>query len=149
MQNKLSKTLGVPIRPMGDIIISQFPPVEWGNDVSYRILKLNFTLNAIRTNNLQTTLNILKMKNELSLVLKVAFLMTRLSNQYLSRVMRKLAFCISENKGADQLHGNHAADQRLCFRNIEGTIPLLPKSQFKPLNIFCGCTPGLCRAGCN
>ena len=60
MQNKLSKTTGVPIKPMGDIIISQCPQVEWGNDVSYRILKINFTLNAIRTNNLQTTLNILK-----------------------------------------------------------------------------------------
>ena len=26
--------------------------------------------------------------------------------------MRKPAFCICENKGAHQLHGNHAADQR-------------------------------------
>ena len=32
--------------------------------------------------------------------------------------MRKPAFCICENKDADQLHGNsnHAADQHLCFR---------------------------------
>ena len=36
--------------------------------------------------------------------------------------MRKPAFCICENKGADQLHGN---------RN------------FKPLAIFCGCTAWL------
>ena len=30
--------------------------------------------------------------------------------------MRKPAFCICENKDADQLHGNCAADQRFCFR---------------------------------
>ena len=39
------------------------------------------------------------------------------------RVVRKPAFCICENKDADQLHGNREAlhgnreaDQRLCFR---------------------------------
>ena len=32
--------------------------------------------------------------------------------------MRKPAFCICENKGADQLCGNRTADQRLCFRCI-------------------------------
>ena len=30
--------------------------------------------------------------------------------------MRKPAFCICENKDADQLRGNPEADQRLCFR---------------------------------
>ena len=34
---------------------------------------------------------------------------------YLSRVMSKPAFCICENKGADQLRDNRAADQHLCF----------------------------------
>ena len=37
--------------------------------------------------------------------------------------MRKPAFCICENKGADQLRGNREADQRLCFRYIDSTIP--------------------------
>ena len=53
----------------------------------------------------------------------------------LSRVMRKPAFCTCENKDADQLRGNCEADQRLCFRYIESTITLLPKSEisrFKP-----------------
>ena len=40
--------------------------------------------------------------------------------------MRKLAFCICENKDADQLRGNREADQRLCFRFTDSTIPLLP-----------------------
>ena len=44
---------------------------------------------------------------------------------YMSRVYRKLAFCIYENKDVDQLRGNHEADQRLCFRYIDSTIPLL------------------------
>ena len=53
--------------------------------------------------------------------------------------MRKLAFCICENKGVDQLHGC-AADQSLCFHYIDSTILLLPKSVIsKPLSIFCEC----------
>ena len=47
--------------------------------------------------------------------------------------MRKLAFCIFENKGADQPSGNCTADQRLYFRYIDGTIPLLPKSEMSSL----------------
>ena len=38
-------------------------------------------------------------------------------------------FCICENKDADQLRGNREADQRLCFRYIDSTIPLLSKSE--------------------
>ena len=54
--------------------------------------------------------------------------------------MRKPAFCIRENKGADQLCDNRTADQQLCFRYIDSTIPLLPKSEFfKPLIISSGC----------
>ena len=34
-------------------------------------------------------------------------------------IMRNPAFCISENKGADQLCGNHVADQCLCFLYID------------------------------
>ena len=45
--------------------------------------------------------------------------------------MRKPAFCICENKDADQLRGDREADQRLCFRYLDSSIPLLPK-------------PGLC-----
>ena len=43
--------------------------------------------------------------------------------------MRKPAFRICENKDADQLRGNREADQRLCFRYIDSTITLLPKSE--------------------
>ena len=61
--------------------------------------------------------------------------------------MRKLAFCICENKDTDQLRGNRGnreADQRLCFHYTDSTIPLLSESKiFSPLAIFCGC--GLCR----
>ena len=51
----------------------------------------------------------------------------------MSRVMRKPAFCIRENKDADQLHGNREADQRLCFHYIDSTIPLLSKSEISIL----------------
>ena len=48
---------------------------------------------------------------------------------YLSRIVRKPDFCLGENKGADQLRGNREADQRLCFRYSDSTIPLLLKSE--------------------
>ena len=47
--------------------------------------------------------------------------------------MRKTAFCICENKGADQLRSNCTADQRLCFHYKDSTISLLPKSEFSSL----------------
>ena len=34
-----------------------------------------------------------------------------------------------ENKDADQLRGNREADQRLCFRYLDSTLPLLLKSE--------------------
>ena len=41
--------------------------------------------------------------------------------------MRKPAFCIYENKDADQLRGNREADQHLCFRYIHvASTALLP-----------------------
>ena len=42
--------------------------------------------------------------------------------------MRKPAFCVCENKDADQLHGNRAADQCLCFSYKENTNPQLSTS---------------------
>ena len=57
--------------------------------------------------------------------------------------MRKPTTCICENKGADQLRGsflmlrgsyrNREADQRLCFRYTDSTIPLLSKSKISSL----------------
>ena len=51
----------------------------------------------------------------------------------MSRVVRKQAFCICENKDADQLHGNREADQRLCFRYSDSMIPLLSKCEISSL----------------
>ena len=53
--------------------------------------------------------------------------------QYLGLIVRKPAFCICENKDADQLRGNREADQRLCFRYIDSTIPLLPTYEISSL----------------
>ena len=52
---------------------------------------------------------------------------------HMSRVVRKTAFCICENKDADQLRGNREADQRLCFRYADSTIPLLSISEILSL----------------
>ena len=55
--------------------------------------------------------------------------------------MRKPAFCICENKDADQLRSDCAADQRLCFRYRDSTIPLLPKIRnSKSLAVLCDFT---------
>ena len=58
----------------------------------------------------------------------------------LSRRMRKPTICIGENKGADQLRSNCEADQRLCFRYTDSTIPLLSKSK----TTFCDSISPVC-----
>ena len=45
----------------------------------------------------------------------------------------KTGFLQIENKDADQLRGIHEADQRLCFRYTDRTIPLLSKSKVSSL----------------
>ena len=50
--------------------------------------------------------------------------------------MRKPANCICENKDADQLCSNCAADKYLCFRYTDSTIHLLPKSKISSLVVF-------------
>ena len=51
----------------------------------------------------------------------------------MSLVMRNPDFCICESKDADQLRGNREADQRLCFRCIDSTIPLFPNYEISSL----------------
>ena len=73
---------------------------------------------------------------------KAGFLMT----WFIYELRReKTSFCIRENKDADQLRGNHEADQRLCFRYMDSTISLLPKyeiSSLQPSSV--AVQPGLC-----
>ena len=40
---------------------------------------------------------------------------------------------VCDNKYADHLRSNYAADQRLCFRYTDSTIPLLPSSEIPSL----------------
>ena len=54
--------------------------------------------------------------------------------------MRKPAFCICENKDADQLRSNCAADQRLFSPYGKYNPSSTEVRNFKPLAIFCDCT---------
>ena len=64
----------------------------------------------------------------------------------MSRLMGKPTICIGENKGADQLRGNREADQRLCFRYSDSTIPLLLKSEISSFYLSSVLVQaGLCR----
>ena len=54
---------------------------------------------------------------------------------FMSRRMGKPTICIGENKDADQFRCNREADQRLCFRYMDSTIPLLLE-----LALFCAST---------
>ena len=58
--------------------------------------------------------------------------------------MGKPTICICENKDADQLRGNREADQRLCFRYSDNTIPLLLKTEISSFWLF-SVQAGLCR----
>ena len=65
---------------------------------------------------------------------------------HLSRPMGKPTICKGENKGADQLRSNCEADQRLCFRCSDSTIPLLLKSEISSFKLFSVLVQaGLCR----
>ena len=62
--------------------------------------------------------------------------------------MGKPTICKGENKDADQLRGNcnREADQRLCFRYSDSTIPPLPNSKissFWPASV--AVQAGLCQ----
>ena len=60
--------------------------------------------------------------------------------------MGKSTICIGEKKGADQLRGNREADQRLCFRYSDSTIPPLLNSKissFYPASV--ALQVGLCQ----
>ena len=47
----------------------------------------------------------------------------------MSCLMGKPTIYICKTKGADQLHGNREADQRLCFHYSDSTIPPLLNSK--------------------
>ena len=51
----------------------------------------------------------------------------------MSLVVRKPAFWICENKDADQLRVYLEADQCLCFRYSDSTIPLFTESKISSL----------------
>ena len=77
---------------------------------------------------------------------KMVKTLTRLGKYIVSLIMRNLAFCICKNNGADQLGSNCTTDQRLCFRYIDGTIPLLPKSEISGCQLFfVAVQPGMCQ----
>ena len=60
--------------------------------------------------------------------------------------MGKPIICICKNKGADQLRGNREADQRICFRYSDSTIPPLLNStisSFQPASV--AVQAGLCQ----
>ena len=59
----------------------------------------------------------------------------------MNRRMGKPTICIGENKGTDQLRSNCEADQRLCFRYSDSTVPLPTEVRnFKLLALFCDLT---------
>ena len=62
--------------------------------------------------------------------------------------MRKPAFCIGENKDADQLRGNREADQRLVFaiRIVQSLYYLHPKFQASS-HLLCLPSPVCVRPG--
>ena len=60
-------------------------------------------------------------------------LYTHRRKAYMSRRIVKATIFIGKNKGADQLRSNCEADQRLCFRCTDRTIPLLSNSKISSL----------------
>ena len=55
----------------------------------------------------------------------------QIQTKQMSCHMGKPTICTGENKGADQLRSNCEADQRLCFRYMDSTFPLLLESEIQ------------------
>ena len=70
-----------------------------------------------------------KKRKTMPLVLLFHYLTSHFILWHMSRLVGKPTICIGENKDADQLRGNREADQRLCFRYSDSTIPLLLKAE--------------------
>ena len=74
----------------------------------------------------------------LSSSIDVVYLCSLLQSYTMSRVMRNPGFWYAKTKTQISFR---EADQRLCFRYTDSTIPLLPKFQnFKLLFVLCDCT---------
>ena len=70
--------------------------------------------------------------------------MTSSRYRNISHVMRKPTFCIWERKDGDQLRSNRGANQRLCFRYKDGTIPQLSKSEISRLYPYSFAASSVC-----
>ena len=67
-------------------------------------------------------------------MVKIIFQLSSIIIKYtLEPRCEKTNVLICENKDTDQLRGHREADQRLCFRYIDSTIPLLSKSEILSL----------------
>ena len=65
-------------------------------------------------------------------ILLLCYLLLQIhQNKYMSRVMRKLDFCLCENKGADQFRSDCKAHQSLCFFYMDSTIPFFLNLKFQ------------------
>ena len=99
-----------------------------------RLISARLFFSAFKLYTVCLVLSNIEDSNKLHMASKsVSVLPSQVPQRDMSRVMRKPAFCICENKDADQLRGNREADQRLCFRYTDSAIPLLPKSEISSL----------------
>ena len=91
------------------------------------IVDISKHLSTITLSLLQSGIVLMRFYFHIEVIGSMIFIMSESVIEHMSRVVRKPAFCICENKDADQLRGKREADQRLCFRYTDSTIPPLPK----------------------
>ena len=90
----------------------------------------NFSLNICGNHHSEYLLLQIRMTNYLQYTGRtVLFCIFQKQNHYFSHCIRKPRVCICENKGTDQLYSNCIADQHLCIRYSDSTIPILLKSK--------------------
>ena len=75
--------------------------------------------------------------NQFKWRIKVTFGWLCLQIENMHPVTRKPVFCLCETKGAYQLRSDCEADQRLCFRNMDSTIPSLRVSKISRFPFSC------------
>ena len=111
-----------------------------GPNTSYWVLTMNIKLITILT----LSLNLAAF--DIRTVPAVQEKSSKLAILNMSRHVGKPKKCLGENKGADQLRSNREADQRLCFRNTNSTMPHLLKSEISSFQLSSvAAQAGLCQ----
>ena len=123
----------VPVSPRFDHVFGISPELSWCASVALHISKAGSSRFAIKScfhEGIYTAILHLTLILFFFFISQLFFFLIQFYVPFkMSRDARKPDNCLCVNKDADQLRGNREADQRLCFRYSDSTVPPLLNSK--------------------